>query len=144
MSSNSLQNSQQKHRSTCPLAIGLDFIGDRWTLLLIRDFMFFGEREYGQLLNSKEGISTNILADRLDRLLEAGLLTKQPHPSHGRKVIYRLTKQGYKLAPAVVELLVWSADTFGNEGVPETVRKRFKSDKKALIDQMKNGKPLFS
>ena len=94
-------------RSLCPISLALDVIGDKWSLLILRDLMFAGKSHYRELLQSDEGISSNILAERLKRLVEAGLLTKTDDPSHKQKAIYRLTAMGIDLLPAIAQLGIW-------------------------------------
>jgi DNA-binding HxlR family transcriptional regulator len=94
-------------RSLCPISLALDVIGDKWSLLILRDLMFAGKRHYRELLQSDEGISTNILAERLNRLVDAGLLTKTDDPTHKQKAIYRLTTMGIDLLPVVAQLGIW-------------------------------------
>ena len=94
-------------RSRCPISLALDIVGDRWSLLILRDLMFAGKRHYRELLQSDEGISSNILAERLARLVDAGLLTKSDDPTHRQKAIYRLTERGIDLLPVVAELGMW-------------------------------------
>lgn len=94
-------------RSQCPISLALDVIGDKWSLLIVRDLMFAGKRHYRELLQSDEGISTNILAERLKRLVEAGVLSKTDDPSHKQKAIYRLTPMGIDLLPVVAQLGIW-------------------------------------
>lgn len=94
-------------RSQCPISLALDVIGDKWSLLIVRDLMFAGKRHYRELLQSDEGISTNILAERLKRLVEAGVLSKTDDPSHKQKAIYRLTPMGVDLLPVVAQLGIW-------------------------------------
>lgn len=97
-----------KTRSGCPVSLGLDIFGDRWTLLVIRDLMFSGKRHFREILSSSEGISSNILADRLKLLLEEGLVTKANDPSHQQKAIYSLTEKGIALLPVLMEISRWS------------------------------------
>lgn len=78
------------HRSGCPINLSLEVFGDKWSLLIIRDMIFGGKRHFRELLRSQEGISTNILADRLKTLVEIGMLTKADDPSHKQKAIYSL------------------------------------------------------
>lgn len=120
-------------RSQCPVANGLDILGDRWTLLIIRDLMFTNRREFGHFLMSGEGISTNILTDRLDKLRCFGIINKQPHPEHGKKFIYDLTEQGLKLAPTIIELTLWSLDTVKNASVPPKILEMMRNDKEKLV-----------
>ncbi len=100
---------KSKHRSGCPVNISLEMVGDRWSLLIVRDLMVRGSRTYKDFRSSGEGIATNILADRLRKLQAAGILTAEAEAADGRKVNYRLTKRGIDLAPVVLELLIWGA-----------------------------------
>jgi DNA-binding HxlR family transcriptional regulator len=97
-----------KMRSGCPVSLGLDIFGDRWTLLVIRDLMFGGKRHFREILSSDEGISSNILADRLKLLLDEGLVTKADDPGHQQKAIYSLTEKGIALLPILMEISRWS------------------------------------
>lgn len=102
-------------RSQCPIACTLDLIGDRWTLLVIRDMMFFGKQRFEEFLDSPEAISTNILANRLKLLEESGLVTKQPYSNHSRRMNYQLTETGQRLRPILKEVIAW-----GLTHIPET------------------------
>jgi len=84
-------------------------LGDRWSLLILRDMMLRGFRSYKQFLESYEGIATNILADRLRRLETYGIIATAPDPSDGRKLIYSLTAKGIDLAPVLTEMVLWAA-----------------------------------
>jgi DNA-binding HxlR family transcriptional regulator len=94
-------------RSQCPISLALDVIGDRWSLLIVRDLMFAGKRYYRELLRSDEGISSNILAERLARLVDVGVLTRTDDPTHKQKAIYSLTPMGIDLLPIVAQLGIW-------------------------------------
>jgi len=96
-------------RSHCPVNFGLEAFGDRWALLILRDIIFRGKRTYGQFLMSEEGFSTNILASRLDHLVDQGILERQDHEGDGRKGLYSLTEKGLDLVPVVFEITLWSA-----------------------------------
>lgn len=96
-------------RSPCPVAGALDLVGDRWTLLLLRDLLT-GKTRYGQFLASPEGISTNLLADRLQRMEAAGLITAIPYSEHPVRMDYRLTPAGRALRPVVDALATWGLD----------------------------------
>jgi DNA-binding HxlR family transcriptional regulator len=97
-----------KHRSGCPINLTLETLGDRWSLIVIRDVMFGNRRHYRELLNrSEEGIASNILADRLKRLVEAGLLTRRDDPSHAQKAIYSLTEPAIQLVPLLAQMGAW-------------------------------------
>jgi len=83
-------------------------LGDRWSLLIIRDMMLLGRRTFKEFLGSYEGIATNILADRLRRLQAYGIIATEPDPSDGRKLIYTLTPKGIDLAPVLTEMVLWA------------------------------------
>jgi len=87
----------------------VEILGDRWSLLIIRDMMLRGFRTYKEFLESYEGIATNILADRLRKLIAYGIIATQPDPSDGRKLIYLLTTKGLDLAPVLTEMVLWAA-----------------------------------
>lgn len=99
-------------------------LGDRWSLLIIRDMMLLGSRTYKEFLRSHEKIATNILADRLRRLTAYGIITTQPDPSDGRKQIYLLTAKGIDLAPVLTEMVLWAAghEETGNQALVRMIR----------------------
>ena len=98
----------QASRSGCPINLTLEQLGDRWSLIVIRDLMFGNRRTYGDLLaQSEEGIASNILADRLKRLVAAGLLTRRPDPQHRQKGIYSLTEPAIQLLPLLAQMAAW-------------------------------------
>jgi DNA-binding HxlR family transcriptional regulator len=95
-------------RSGCPINLTLEMLGDRWSLIVIRDIMFGNRRHYRELLNrSEEGIASNILADRLKRLMRSGLLTRRADPSHQQKAIYSLTEPAIGLVPLFAHMGAW-------------------------------------
>jgi DNA-binding HxlR family transcriptional regulator len=96
-------------RSGCPVSVSLERFGDRWSLLLIRDMMVRGYKTFKEFQESGEGIATNILANRLERLQASGIVTTEPDESDARRVFYRLTEKGIDLAPVMLELLIWAA-----------------------------------
>ena len=98
-----------QHRSGCPVSVSLEVFGDRWSLLIIRDLMVRGFRTFKEFQNSGEGIATNILADRLERLQRAGIVSAEVNQEDARRVNYRLTEKGIDLAPVMLELLIWGA-----------------------------------
>jgi len=100
--------SRTGRRSGCPLSIALELFGDSWSLLIIRDLMFKGLHTFNEFAASDERIATNILADRLAKLEAAGILGKRPDPADARRVHYRLTEKGIDLAPALVEVILWT------------------------------------
>lgn len=97
-----------KWRSGCPLNASVEMLGDRWSLLIIRDMMLLGSRTFKEFLGSYEGIATNILANRLRRLEAYGIIRTERDPSDGRKLIYQLTPKGIDLAPVLTEMVLWA------------------------------------
>src|SRR5579862_1189757 len=98
------------HRSGCPINLTLEVLGDRWSLLIIRDMTFGDRRHFRELLRkSEEGIASNILADRLKTLVEQGIVTKADDPSHKQKAIYSLTEQGIELLPVLAQMAGWGS-----------------------------------
>jgi len=102
------------HRSSCPIASTLDILGDRWSLVIVRDLLT-GKRLFGDFLDSPEGISTNILADRLKRLTAAGLVARAAYQTRPRRYAYSLTEDGEALLPVLQEICIW-----GNKTLPGT------------------------
>jgi DNA-binding HxlR family transcriptional regulator len=108
-------------RSLCPVASSLDLIGDRWTLLVIRD-LFAGKRRYGDFLASAERIPTNILADRLKRLESAGLVASTPYSQHPPRYEYELTDRGRTLRPVLDAMATWGLEQFPGTRIPARAR----------------------
>ena len=105
-------------RSPCPIANTLDILGDKWTLLVVRDLLFLDKHLYGEFMQSGEGIPTNILADRLKRLEETGLVTKEPYQSNPVRHQYRLTRKGTELFPVLREIIRWANKHIPGTSVP--------------------------
>jgi len=118
------KKTDQKRRSGCPLNASVEMLGDRWSLLIIRDMMLRGARTYKEFLECYEGIATNILADRLRKLVAHGIITTEPDPSDGRKLIYLLTPKGIDLAPVLTEMVLWAAahEDTGNQPLIRQIR----------------------
>ena len=113
-----------KRRSGCPLNASVEMLGDRWSLLIIRDMMLRGFRSYKQFMDCYEGIATNILADRLRKLIDYGIIAAAADPSDGRKVTYQLTGKGIDLAPVLTEMVLWAAahEETGNQPLVRLMR----------------------
>lgn len=124
---------KQKRRSDCPINYALELLGDRWSLLIIRDLMFKEKHYYGEFLQSEEKIATNILADRLVSLEESGMVNKTTDPGHRSKFIYRLTQKGIDLLPVLVEIINWSARYDIETAADPWFLSRVNNDKPALI-----------
>jgi DNA-binding HxlR family transcriptional regulator len=118
-------------RSGCPLNVSVEILGDRWSLLIIRDMMLRGFRSYTQFLDSYEGIATNILAQRLKKLKGHGIIATQQDPLDGRKLIYTLTEKGMDLAPVLTEMVLWTAAHEEHQN-PELIR-QIKKDKQRFL-----------
>jgi DNA-binding HxlR family transcriptional regulator len=114
-----------KRRSGCPLNASVEMLGDRWSLLIIRDMMLRGFRTYKEFMECYEGIATNILADRLRKLVAYGIITAKPDPLDGRKLVYTLTAKGIDLAPVLTEMVLWAAahEDTGNQALVQQMRK---------------------
>lgn len=123
---------KSKKRSECPISCSLDIFGDKWSLLIIRDMMFFNKSTYGDFLKSAEGIATNILAARLQNLEENKLIEKLEHPESKAKILYKLTQKGIDLLPIMVEIHLWADKYFD---IP--------ADIKTMINNAQNGKDEF-
>ncbi len=120
-----------RRRSGCPLNASVEMLGDRWSLLIIRDMMLRGSKTYKEFLECYEGIATNILADRLRKLVAYGIITTKPDPSDGRRMIYLLTSKGIDLAPVLTEMVLWAAghEDTGNQALVRLMKK----DKKQFL-----------
>jgi len=116
------------HRTHCPIAFALDIFGDKWTLLILRDIILFGKRFYKDFANSDEGISTNILADRLQKLEEQGILLKKRDQDDKKRFIYEPTKKGLDLVPVMLEMSIWSSDYDDDTAAPPKLMARIKKD----------------
>jgi len=109
-----------ERRSNCPVAPTLDIVGDRWTLLIVRDLLR-GKSRYSDFLASPEHIPTNILAERLKRLEHEGLITGTPYSDHPRRMEYRLTPEGGALGRAVSALARWGLSHFPGTATPASL-----------------------
>ena len=125
------QKRNTRRRSGCPLNASVEMLGDRWSLLIIRDMMLRGSKTYKEFLECYEGIATNILADRLRKLVAYGIITTEPDPSDGRRMIYLLTSKGIDLAPVLTEMVLWAA-THEDTGNPALVQLMQKDKKRFL------------
>lgn len=114
-----------RRRSACPLNASVEMLGDRWSLLIIRDMMLLGYRSFKQFLHSYEHIATNILTDRLRRLEGYGIIVSEPDPADGRKLVYSLTAKGLGLAPVLAEMVLWAAahEDTGNQALVRKLQK---------------------
>ncbi|WP_278380390.1 winged helix-turn-helix transcriptional regulator [Chryseobacterium arthrosphaerae] len=121
-----------KKRSDCPISCSLEMWGDKWSLLIIRDLMLKKECTYGDFLKADEKIATNILASRLQNLLDHGIIDKKDHPDNKLKIIYFLTQKGIDLIPVIVEINLWGDQYLT---IPE--------ERKKLLEDIKRDKEGF-
>lgn len=132
-------------RSGCPIAASLDILGDRWTMLILRDMLLGGKTQFGEFA-AEERVATNILADRLAKLVDQGIIEKVPDEGDRRKVRYRVLAPGVELLPVIAELVVWGVK---NTDVPVStefdwmldaeIRKAFLRDRSSeLLAQISN------
>jgi DNA-binding HxlR family transcriptional regulator len=131
-----------KKRSFCPINFALEEFGDIWSLLIVRDVLFFDKTTYGEFLSSREKISTNILAKRLSQLVERGILTKTADRSDKRKDRYQLTQKGLDLYPVMLQMILWSAKYDSNTPISNSyadfMKGRNEEVDKAKIKEMYN------
>ena len=126
------QNSNEC-RSNCPINFVLETFGDKWTLLDVRDLMFHGKQHFSEFLESDEGISTNILSDRLRRLEGHGVVEREVDPSHGSRVIYRLSEKGRDLLPIMLEITRWSGKHDSETNAPSAFLKEIERDRGGAV-----------
>ena len=127
-----MKHTYQK-RSDCPINFALETFGDPWSMLIIRDIVYFGKKTYGEFLASEEGMATNILASRLAHLEQQGILEKKPSEKDKRKEEYVLTEKGLDLIPVLVEMANWSAEYDPHTGAPAAWIDLMKSDRERMI-----------
>ena len=118
----------QISRSSCPISCALDILGDKWTLLVVRDIILRHKRYFGDFQNSPEKIATNILSDRLKKLEENHILLRRRDPINARKVIYIPTEKCLDLVPTVMELLRWGAKYAPESNAHESLVQRLEQD----------------
>ncbi len=125
-----------EYRSTCPISTALDILGDKWSLLIVRDMVFNGKNTYGDFLNGGEKIATNILADRLMLLEAGGIIKRQKHPDSKAKILYTLTPKGIDLVPALVEIISWSEKYHEVHPYAKQFAKQLRNNKEAVVNQI--------
>lgn len=125
-----------KKRSDCPLSCSLDVFGDKWSLLIIRDLIFFKKSTYNDFLKSAEGIATNILASRLKALEENGVIEKSEHPDSKAKILYSLTQKGIDLLPMIMEAYIWADKYFTMPADIKVTIKEAKKDKDKFVKRI--------
>lgn len=125
----------EKRRSDCPISFGLDIFGDKWTLLILRDIMFYNRTRFSDFA-PREGIATNILADRLNILMRAGLIQKQRDEKLKNQYIYSATRKGQELLPALIELTLWGFQYDAKTPASRAFVKRLQTDKQKVVREI--------
>ncbi|MDG3086473.1 helix-turn-helix domain-containing protein [Vibrio hannami] len=123
-------------RSNCPISNVLDLVGDKWSLLILRDLTFFGKCTYSELQTSDEKMATNILSNRLERLELDGLISKEPDKRDKRRKVYRLTQAGLDMMPIMLEMMIWSSTYEPVTNTHPEVVERAKNDRENLIKDL--------
>lgn len=131
----SRKTSNLKRRSGCPLNASVEMLGDRWSLLIIRDMMLLGRRTFKEFLGSYERPASNILADRLRRLEAFGIIRAEHDSTDGRKLIYLLTRKGMDLAPVLTEMVLWAGKHEKTENRP--LIRLMRKDKQKFLGEIK-------
>lgn len=120
----------------CPIRFVTGVFGDRWSLLIIRDMMFRGHTRFQDFMRAGEGISTNILSDRLSRLEAQRIITRRRDPANGRRVLYELTGKGRDLLPVMLAAISWAEEHDPETSVSHEFAERVRADMAAVRDEM--------
>jgi len=128
---------KNKHRSDCPVTYALDLIGDKWSLLILRDIILHGKKYYHEFTRSDEGISTNILAKRLAILEQNGILLKTQDVKDKKRYIYSPTEKGLDILPVIIDMVLWSAKYDAHTGAPPREIARIEQDPSAYMNKIR-------
>jgi len=128
----------QYHSYGCPIRYGLGIFGDRWSLLIIRDLIFKNRKNYSEFLDAGEGISTNILADRLRRLESNGILLKSRDPENRKKFIYELSPKGLDLIPIMLSIINWAEKYDDRSEVPKEFIEKVRLDQSDVYERLRS------
>ena len=129
--------SKNNYRSNCPISRSLDVLGDKWTMIIIRDMLIFNKKTFKDFTESNEKIASNILSNRLKTLLEQSIITKQKDPKNKKTNIYRLTDIGLDMAPIILELTIWSIKNIENSNMNQ-INIKMLENKPLAIKTMQN------
>lgn len=135
----SVKKKEISFRSDCPINKTLDILGDKWSLLIVRDLVFKGRNTYGDFLKGGEGITTSVLADKLAHLECGGIISKDVHPESKAKILYTLTQKGIDLIPVLVEIIAWSEKYHEVHPQATVFAKQLKKDKEGVIKMLRKG-----
>lgn len=124
-------------RSDCPVSYAMDLFGDKWSLLIIRDLMFYDKQFFKEFRQSKEKIATNILSDRLKKLELFGLISSHVYEKHRSQKVYSLTTKGKELIPVLIEIMMWSSKYDDELAVTAEFLQAARTDREGLIERIK-------
>jgi DNA-binding HxlR family transcriptional regulator len=124
----------QIRRSECPINFSLEIFGDSWSLLIIRDIIYFGKKTFGEFISSNEGIARNILTNRLSILEYKDIISKKTHPSDRRKEVYELTDIGLDLIPILLDIAEWGARHAPSTDAPESWLAKIHENRESMIE----------
>lgn len=124
-------------RSHCPISVSLEIFGDPWTLLVLRDAIYIGKRRFGEFLRSEEKIASNILADRLERLVRHGILRRERAPDGREGPLYAPTDKGLDLLPVLMAIALWGARYDAESAAPPAVMRRIRADRERFIKSVR-------
>lgn len=122
--------------SGCPIDYALDIFGDRWTLLVVRDLVFAGKRHFRQFSESPEGIASNILAARLKKLEQQGVISRRLDPENRKQVVYELTEKGVDLIPVLLEIIRWGGSHDACTAAPKAFLDRVRNDRDRVVNEV--------
>jgi DNA-binding HxlR family transcriptional regulator len=123
-------------RSFCPISSALDILGDKWSLLIIRDIALLGKNTFKEFLESDEKIATNILSNRLSRLEAQGIVSKNDHPHNKVIKVYRLTEKGIDLLPILFEVVIWSDKYLEIADEGHALAEAIRQDRQGLLERL--------
>ena len=132
-----MTKSLPSRRSDCPIARALDFVGDKWTLVVLRDIIMVRRRYFQELLAGNEGIASNILTSRLRLLEAAGMITRRRDPDQARRVIYAPTEKALDLLPVLIELVRWGMKHDPDATAPAQFVRRLAQDRDGFIADLR-------
>jgi len=124
-------------RKNCPIFFSLEIFGDKWSLVILRDILHFDKSRYTEFLGSDEGISTNILSDRLKNLEKEGIISKRRDPENKKQFIYSPTKKCLDLVPIIIELAIWGARYDPDTKAPPEEMAKIRKNRKDYIDNIR-------
>lgn len=126
---------QHCDRSECSIACAIDLVGDSWTLIIIRDMLFCGKHEYREFMDTKEGISTNILSDRLKKLLDHKVIDVIPHPDDKKRKLYYLTQSGKDFFHVVSALALWADKHLDGAEIRPEIKEKMTINRNAIYEE---------